>query len=283
MAASPRSLLRLLRRQTPTPNSISKTALQTRTHTYTPIRAAQTEAASATLNNNTPPPFQHQHHPHPHSHAHAHGKPSPVPQKSQAQDPLESHRLLQSLRANETLKETRPHLSMPTHLAQSHLVAGTLSGPTKLPSAPYMFLSQPPQPTSSTTQDFPRKTTSTTLFHLSTDLCGHPGYIHGGLLSILFDEVFAHTISQSFKSGTGMTANLNVDFRKPALPGRVYMLQAETVKVEGRKAFVEGRMVMLPVEEWKGEGEDEGVLVAEARALFVEPRFAESMVPVYKN
>ncbi|KAL4795077.1 HotDog domain-containing protein [Aspergillus venezuelensis] len=201
----------------------------------------------------------------------------PQNQKHQQQDTLESHPLLQSLRSNNNLKETRPHLSMPQHLASSHLVAGTLSGPTKLPNAPYMFLSKP-----SSTQEFPRKTSSTTLFAIGPDMCGHPGYIHGGLLSIIFDEIFAHTVSQSFKSGTGMTANLNVDFRKPALPNRTYVLRAETVKVEGRKAFVEGGMTMLPLEGGM-EREVEGVLVAEARALFVEPRFAESMVSVYKN
>jgi acyl-coenzyme A thioesterase PaaI-like protein len=70
-----------------------------------------------------------------------------------------------------------------------------------------------------------------------------------------------------------MTANLNVDFRKPALPERVYVLKAETVKVEGRKAWVEGVMMMMPAK--KTASEDEAVLVAEARALFIEPKFAE--------
>ncbi|KAL4952819.1 HotDog domain-containing protein [Aspergillus filifer] len=277
MAALPRSLPRLLRKQALSPRT------NIRTHTCTPIRAAQTETASAALNNNhnAPPPFQHQ--PQSQSHnQHAHQKPQSATTQSQKQrhqhqqqDPVDSHPLLQSLRANQFLKETRPHLSMPPHLASSHLVAGTLSGPTKLPSAPYMFLS------SSTTQEFPRKTSSTTLFTIGPDMCGHPGYIHGGLLSILFDEIFAHTVSQSFKSGTGMTANLNVDFRKPALPNRTYVLRAETVKAEGRKAFVEGGMTMLDLD--GSGGAEEGVLVAEARALFVEPRFAESMVSVYKN
>lgn len=44
-----------------------------------------------------------------------------------------------------------------------------------------------------------------------------------------------------------MTANLNVDFRKPALPERLYILRAETVELEGRKAWVEGRMIYLPL------------------------------------
>jgi len=53
------------------------------------------------------------------------------------------------------------------------------------------------------------------------------------------------------------------------------VLEAGTVRVEGRKAWVEGRLVCLPdLENGNGSGE-EGVMVAEARALFVEPKFAE--------
>lgn len=106
-------------------------------------------------------------------------------------------------------------------------------------------------------------------------------------MSVLFDEVFARCISAAFPSGLGMTANLNVDFRKPALPDRMYVLRAETTRVEGRKAWVEGKMICLPLALPSGshgivsdvslleEGGEEAVMVAEARALFIEPKFAD--------
>lgn len=88
-----------------------------------------------------------------------------------------------------------------------------------------------------------------------------------------------------------MTANLNVDFRKPALPDRMYVLRVQTVQVEGRKAWVEGRMRYLPLalpvplpleahsvvpdEELLREDGEGAVMVAEAKALFVEPKFAD--------
>ncbi|CAL5868802.1 uncharacterized protein PFLUO_LOCUS3029 [Penicillium psychrofluorescens] len=136
------------------------------------------------------------------------------------------------------------------------------------------------------------------IFHIGRDLCGHPGFVHGGLLTVLFDEVFARCVSASFPSGLGMTANLNVDFRKPALPDRLYVLRAETAKVEGRKAWVEGRMTYLPLPlaipldfgslvpdaaEALTEETEGAVMVAEGRALFVEPKFADSMVSIYQN
>ncbi|KAL3443615.1 HotDog domain-containing protein [Aspergillus insuetus] len=270
MSFAARSLSRLLRAQSP---STKATVNLTRTT----IRAAQTQATSSTLNTPPPPP------PHHHHFQHAHTKSSP--QTTVPEDPILTHPILHSLRADPTLKETRPHLSMPQHLRPAHFVAGTLAGEKKLTGAPYMFISRSEsspstfQSTDANSTATPQhKPHATTLFHTGTHMCGHPGFVHGGFLSVMFDEVFAHTVSQAFRSGTGMTANLNVDFRKPALPDRVYVLRAEVVKVEGRKAWVEGTMTMLA-----DGAKAEDAMVAEARALFVEPKFAEEMVPVYRN
>lgn len=116
--------------------------------------------------------------------------------------------------------------------------------------------------------------------HLGRELCGHPGFVHGGLLAVLFDEVFARCACPCLPKGIAVTANLNVDYRSPGHPDRLYVLQARTVEVEGRKAWVEGTLEMLPqttTDQQSGSGDDSSapVLVAEAKALFVEPKFAE--------
>ncbi|KAL2827822.1 HotDog domain-containing protein [Aspergillus cavernicola] len=287
MSSNTRTLSRLLRRQTRTQAATIATPTTIQT-CRTPLRSAQTQAAPSTLKNTPPPPppaghsFQHAHHRKPTSTSTS--KPKSNNSDSDS-DILSTHPILQSLRQDPSLKESRPHLSMPQSLRPSHFVAGSLAGEGKLTVPPYMFLSRR-QGKESTNEPL-NQSHAIAVLHIGTQMCGHPGFVHGGLLSVLFDEVFAHCVSQSFPSGTGMTANLNVDFRKPALPGRVFVLRAETVKVEGRKAWVEGRMSMMsPSLGGKGEGEgegQEGVMVAEARALFVEPRFAESMVSVYRN
>ncbi|KAL3471528.1 HotDog domain-containing protein [Aspergillus californicus] len=273
MSSFPRTLSRLLGRQSPATATTVVTGSKTCRTTF---RTAQTQAAPSTLRDTHPPPthaFQHQ------QHIRAQNPTSP-PKTPTASDNLKNYPLIHTLRQDPSLKETRPHLSMPASLRPSHLVAGSLSGDGKLAEAPYIFLSR--QPSSPTTEpkaeQDPSQSRAVAVFHVGKQMCGHPGYVHGGFLSVMFDEVFAHTVSQAFASGTGMTANLNVDFRKPALPGRVYVLRAETVKVEGRKAWVEGKLMMMPLAE-----EGEAVMVAEARALFVEPKFAESMVSVYRN
>lgn len=224
--------------------------------------------------------------------ANASTKPQPVPSsaplyETSTLDTLVSQiPLVQTLRAaHTTYKESRPYHSICQTLRQQHYVGGSLFGPGKLALSPYTW-------TSSQKASADAANTASSLisvFHIGRDLCGHPGYVHGGLLSGLLDEAFASCVSAAFPSGSGMTANLNVDFRKPALPDRLYVLRAEVKRVEGRKAWVEGRLTYLPlavpmsldttrpVSDVAALREDaEGaVMVSEAKALFVEPKFAD--------
>ncbi|KAJ6027993.1 hypothetical protein N7540_003569 [Penicillium herquei] len=240
---------------------------------------------------------------------------APIPHVEQAQSITpDSHKLdtlisqiplVQSLRQSQTYKESRPHLAIPPAIRQHHFVGGSLAGPGKLALAPYMWTSSRKEETKES-DSIPGSSSAKTssvvsVFHIGRDLCGHPGFVHGGLLSVLFDEVFARCISAAFPSGLGMTANLNVDFRKPALPDRLYVLRTETTKVEGRKAWVHGKMIYLPLalplsqsqssgmhdfmpdESLLSEDNEGAVMVAEAKALFIEPKFADSMVSVYRT
>lgn len=54
----------------------------------------------------------------------------------------------------------------------------------------------------------------TAVVHIGSSLCGHPGIVHGGIISAIFDNAFgwlflAHKMKPAF------TANLNINFRKP--------------------------------------------------------------------
>jgi acyl-CoA thioesterase FadM len=81
---------------------------------------------------------------------------------------------------------------------------------------------------------------------------------------------------------------MSVDFRAPAVPDRVYVYRTRIVERQGRKVWLQGEMRCLRafnVEEMARRGvavsdgvsceEVEGTLVAEARALFVEPKNIE--------
>lgn len=104
--------------------------------------------------------------------------------------------------------------------------------------------------------------------YLGTDLCGHPGIVHGGFLATMLDEGLARCCFPALPNKIGVTANLNINYRSPAPAGAFVVLRAKTTKVEGRKAWVEGHIETLV-----GEGE-KPVILAEASALFIEPRQA---------
>ncbi|KAK6814512.1 hypothetical protein RU639_009486 [Aspergillus parasiticus] len=179
-------------------------------------------------------------------------------------------------------EESRPSCTMHPTASSVHMVIGSLSGPTKMPTDPYFFVKS---------DDACRMIG---ICYVGSNLCGHPGFVHGGLLFTLFDDAFARCASNVFSSRIGMTANLDISFRNPSIPDRVYVYRSEVIKREGRKAWIAGEIrclrpftaeEMLRRQESTNTGvsveEKEGTLVAEAKALFVEPRNVTAMVPLY--
>lgn len=177
---------------------------------------------------------------------------------------LRTHPEAERLRANPDFKEARPHMSIPETLRSRMLTAGALSGPNKIVVPPYVFSERGGK-------------SMVSLMYLGSDVCGHQGIIHGGLLATLLDEGFARCCFPAMPHKVGVTANLNIDYRAPAMADNYFALRAETVRVEGRKAWVEGRIETLPE-----EGKDPIVLV-EAKALFIEPKQAAAMAHLYKG
>jgi acyl-coenzyme A thioesterase PaaI-like protein len=139
------------------------------------------------------------------------------------------------------------------------MTASTLAGPDKIVAAPYVWLEGDGK-------------SLVSMLYLGGDLCGHPGYIHGGLLATLLDEGLARCCFPALPNKLGVTANLQIDYRAPVPADSFLVLRAETVKVEGRKAWVKGRLELLSLAERDGKP----IPVAEATALFIEPRNAAS-------
>ncbi|KAL4968715.1 PaaI family thioesterase [Aspergillus stella-maris] len=197
--------------------------------------------------------------------------------------------LIKHLRQNPLYTEFHPMRCMHPHAQKTHLVTTAFLGnESKIPVEPIYFLKSPPSTNPSPSIISP--------LYLSTHLTGHAGFIHGGLLSVLFDDIFARLASEVFPSRIGMTVRLEMEYKAPAVPGRVYIARAEIEKVEERKVWVGGEMRCLGDFKWddmgeRGESEcdggsreeEEGVFVARGRGLFVEPRNTEGMVPLYPN
>ncbi|KAI9879393.1 MAG: hypothetical protein M1830_008612 [Pleopsidium flavum] len=168
---------------------------------------------------------------------------------------IKNHPLATALRKNPDFTESRPHMKIPEALRSQNLTGGTLTGPGRILVPPFAWSEKGGK-------------SLVSISYLGTDLCGHPGIIHGGLLATILDEGLARCCFPALPKKVGMTANLNINYRKPAHAGAFVVLRAKTVKVEGRKAWVEGYIETL------GTEGAEPVVLVEATALFIEPRQA---------
>ncbi|KAI1275258.1 Adenylylsulfate kinase-domain-containing protein [Xylaria sp. FL0933] len=161
---------------------------------------------------------------------------------------IKNHPLAQELRTKEGFSESRPHMKIPASYRSHHLTGGLLSGPGRIVVPPLVF------------EEAGGKSI-VAISYLGSELCGHPGIIHGGLLATMLDEGLARACFAALPHKMGVTANLNINYRAPAKADSYVVLRATTTKVEGRKAWVEGRIETLV-----SEGETP-VVLAEATAF----------------
>lgn len=99
------------------------------------------------------------------------------------------------------------------------------------------------------------KQEASTFFVPPSWMTGHPGILHGGFISLFLDEVMAKVLKGL--GLRGMTANLNVDFRRPARAEQMISLTAGVLRIEGRKAFLKARL------------EDHDGICAEGSSLYI--------------
>ncbi len=94
---------------------------------------------------------------------------------------------------------------------------------------------------------------------------GKEGWMHGGFVSLLLDEVMGKALSANDMRGAP-TAGLTVRFRKPVKLDRRLMLLGRFLRRDGRKHFVHGEI------REGDESMDGGAVLAEAEGLFISPR-----------
>lgn len=103
---------------------------------------------------------------------------------------------------------------------------------------------------------------------LGSKVCGHPAFIHGGAIASVCDDAMGMLFLSS-GHGSGFTANLNVNYRKPIPAGTnlAVVCRVDRVEVGGKsgskKVFLTARI------EEGGENSPSPTLYAEATSLFV--------------
>jgi len=90
---------------------------------------------------------------------------------------------------------------------------------------------------------------------------GMPGFIHGGFLTMIFDEVFG--VAMVKEGAWGMTAYLNTTYRRASPLHEELLMTGEVTRVEGRKTFLTGTLVRVA---------EPDVVLASAECLMVSPR-----------
>ncbi|KAK4993927.1 hypothetical protein LTR50_000141 [Elasticomyces elasticus] len=186
-----------------------------------------------------------------------------TPEEEEINRTIQNHPLVQSMRADPSFSESRPHLKIPEAMRPHNLTGGTLLGPSKIEVPPLTFV-----------QNGAALPQLVQIAYLGPALCGHPYIVHGGLLATLLDEGLARCCFPALPNKVGVTANLTINYRKPCPAESYVVLRAETLNVEGRKAWVRGWIELLAEEGQEGEP----VRLVEAEALFIEPRGAKMTV-----
>lgn len=171
---------------------------------------------------------------------------------------INAHPLVAELRKRTDLTESRPHMKMPGQYRARSLTGGALMGQGRLTVPPFAW-------------NDAAGTEMVSVAHVGEDICGHPGIVHGGLLATMLDEGLARCCLPALPHRIAVTANLNINYRKPVPAGSFLVLRARTVKLEGRKAWLEGHIELLTK-----PGETPQVLT-EATALFISPKYAAMM------
>ena len=105
-------------------------------------------------------------------------------------------------------------------------------------------------------------------FRLGAEYQGAPGFIHGGIIATVLDEVMSK-VSRLFDV-RAVTAELNIEYLKPVRVGDELMVEGFNTRREGRQLYHEGEI-----------RDAAGTLLARGRGRFVVvdlERFAQKSV-----
>jgi uncharacterized protein (TIGR00369 family) len=94
-------------------------------------------------------------------------------------------------------------------------------------------------------------------FQLSSDYQGATGFIHGGIIATLLDEVMSK--ANRFRKARAVTAELTVEYLRPVLVGADLLVEGWETDVKGRNLYLQGEI-----------RDAHGNLLARGRGRFVD-------------
>ena len=94
-------------------------------------------------------------------------------------------------------------------------------------------------------------------FQLGAEYQGGSGYIHGGIIATLLDEVMSK--ANRFRDVRAVTAELSIEYLKPVRVGQDFVIEGWEVEAKGRNLFLQGEI-----------RDTEGNMLARGRGRFVD-------------
>ncbi len=88
---------------------------------------------------------------------------------------------------------------------------------------------------------------------------GPPGYLHGGIIATLLDEIMSKSVRA--RGLTAMTRRMEIDYLRPVPSGAQLRMEGRLVRGEGRKHWSEARIL-----------DARGRVLAKGKGLFIEIR-----------
>lgn len=166
-------------------------------------------------------------------------------------------------------KTTIPHCL--TLRRKSEILQSPPKSPPAFPPPPAKW------PSPSTTPDI------ITLFDFTgPGINGHPGVVHGGVVSTLLDEIMSLAIAthipdydfnQADQRGRMFTMQLDVRFKRPVISPAKTVVKATCVASDGRKFWMRAQLIQEEPDEGKSKGQLEWakrkLVCADAIAFFI--------------
>jgi len=100
-----------------------------------------------------------------------------------------------------------------------------------------------------------------------TKVNGHHGIVHGGITSLLYDDVFGFAYFMASGGLFGYTANLSVNYRTPLPENTEAVMRVTLDKIERRKVMLKARL----------ESKDGEIMYSEATALYIIDKSMKKM------
>jgi 3'-phosphoadenosine 5'-phosphosulfate synthase len=97
----------------------------------------------------------------------------------EAEEFINNHPMVIKLKSQPEFSESRPHSHISKSEIQHSFIGRTLMGPGKIVVSPFTWIETGGK-------------SLVQISYLGTDLCGHPGIVHGGMLATMLNEGFAN-------------------------------------------------------------------------------------------